>query len=84
MRVIACKAALCCFIWYRSKTAGTRRKPVRIDRFHFTHSCPAKPYPLPAMKMLLHMNGVALKKKPGKAVAVPECHYFILQIKNTD
>lgn len=28
MRVSACKAALCCFIWHRSKTSEARRKPV--------------------------------------------------------
>ena len=30
----ACKAALCCYIWHRSKTAEARRKPVLIDRFY--------------------------------------------------
>ncbi|EFI3572012.1 hypothetical protein GY543_005084, partial [Escherichia coli] len=54
----ACKAALCCFILYRSKTAEARRKPVRIDRFHLTHPGPAKLYPLSAMTELLCAVGV--------------------------
>lgn len=58
MRVSACKAARCCFIWRWSKTAEARRKPVLIDRFHLTHPGPAKPYPLSAMTELLCAVGV--------------------------
>ncbi|EIH35626.1 hypothetical protein EC960497_A0091 [Escherichia coli 96.0497] len=45
----AWKAALRCCIWYWSKTAEARRKPVLTNRFHLTHPRPAKPYPLSAM-----------------------------------
>lgn len=45
-------------MWYRSKTAEARRKPVRIDRCHLTHPRPAKPYPLSAMRELLCAVGV--------------------------
>lgn len=42
MRVSACKAALCCFIWHRSKTAETRRKPVEETKYSPVTPCPAK------------------------------------------
>lgn len=36
----AWKAVRCGYMWYRSKTAEARRKPVLIDRFHLTHPQP--------------------------------------------
>ncbi|QQG85585.1 hypothetical protein QE11421_23670 (plasmid) [Escherichia coli] len=41
----ACKAALCYYIWHRSKTAEARRKPVLIDRFHLTYPQPCQTIP---------------------------------------
>lgn len=35
----AWKAVRCSYMWHRSKTAGARRKPVRIDRFYLAHPC---------------------------------------------
>lgn len=59
MRVSACKAARCCCIWHRSKTAEARRKLVRLPGYHQPLSHPARSCGLSAMKMLLYATGMA-------------------------
>ena len=67
----ACKAALSCYIWYRSKTAEARRKPVLIDRFHLTH-----PQPCQTISAFSH-DKASVRGRSGPDEGLPEVGAYL-------
>lgn len=67
----AWKAALCRYIWHRSKTAESRCEPIRSSGFHQSPFSSARLYGQSAMKMPLCAVGVVPARFPRRGGVSP-------------